>query len=370
MERAGWPRSVLGCRAVPSAANPLRLRDLAAALGCELEGDGDFLVCGVAGLGDAIDSELSFAREGLADQLAASAAGALIAAPGMDVGGRPVIRSANPKLEFARALTRLMVAASQPAGICKEATVSASAEVDASASLGPGVVVGDRCRVGARTRLHANVTLYPDVAVGADCVIHSGVVLREGTMLGDRVLLQPGVVIGADGFGYVHQEDGTLLKVPQVGCVVIEDDVEIGANAAVDRAALGETRIGRGAKIDNLVQIAHNCDVGEGAVIIAQSGLSGSTVVGRGAMIMAQAGSAGHLRIGERAFVGARAGLHKDVPDGARVWGAPALEEHRWHKAVAALARLPDALRRLRAVERKLGLRAKRSDANDSGDPG
>ena len=136
----------------------------------------------------------------------------------------------------------------------------------------------------------------------------------------------------------------------------------------MDRATLGETRIRRGAKIDNLVQIAHNCDIGEGAVVIAQSGLSGSTVVGRGAMIMAQAGSAGHLRIGERAFVGVRAGLHKDVADGARVWGSPQMEEHRWHRAVAALARLPDALRRLRDVERKLGLRARREDAGGNGE--
>ncbi len=355
---------------MPSVANPLRLGDLAAELGREVEGDGDFLVRGVAGLGDATATELSFARDGLSDEVAATAAGALIAAPGMDVGGRPVIRSANPKLDFARVLTRLMADASPAAGICSGAMVSPGADVDSSASIGPGVVVAEGCRVGARTVMHANVTLYAGVSVGADCVLHSGVVLREGTTLGDRVLLQPGAVIGGDGFGYVHAEDGALEKVPQVGCVAIEDDVEIGANAAIDRAALGETRIRRGAKIDNLVQIGHNCDVGEGAVVIAQSGLSGSTVVGRGAMIMAQAGSAGHLRIGERAFVGARAGLHKDVADGGRVWGAPQMEEHRWHKVVAALSRLPDALRRLRVVERKLGLRGPRDDAEGSGEQG
>ena len=151
--------------------------------------------------------------------------------------------------------------------------------------------------------------------------------------------------------------NGALEKSPQVGCVVIEDDVEIGANSTVDRATLSETRIRRGAKIDNLVQIAHNCDVGENVIIAGQVGLSGGTVVARGAMLMGQVGSAGHLRIGERAFVGARTGLHRDVPDGAKVWGTPQQEERQWHRSVVALARLPDFLRRLRVIERKLGLR-------------
>ena len=353
---------------MPSVAHPIRLKDLAAELGCDVEGDGDFVVQGLAGLETATGTELSFARDGLADELAATAAGALIVSPGVDAGGRPVIRSANPRLDFARAARRLLPGEPPPEGIHEQAAVSPSADIHPTAAIGPGAVVGDGCRVGARTAVFANATLYSGVEVGVDCVIHAGVVLREGTSLGDRVLLQPGAVIGGDGFGYVHAEDGTLEKVPQVGRVVIEDDVEIGANATVDRATLGETRIRRGAKIDNLVQIAHNCDIGEGAVIIAQSGLSGSTVVGRGAMIMGQVGSAGHLRIGERAFVGARTGLHRDVADGARVWGTPQMEGHRWHRAVAALARLPDALRRLRAVERKLGLRARRDDADGSGE--
>jgi UDP-3-O-[3-hydroxymyristoyl] glucosamine N-acyltransferase len=353
---------------MPSAADPVRLKDLAAELGCDVEGDGEFLVRGVAGLETASGSELSFARDGLVDRLAATSAGALIVSHGIDVGGRPVIRSANPQLDFARAMRRLVPDSSLPAGISDGARVSPDAEVDASAAVAPGAVVGGGCRVGPRTTIHSNATLYPGVEVGADCVIHSGVVLREGTSLGDRVLLQPGVVIGGDGFGYVHAEDGRFERVPQVGRVVIEDDVEVGANSTVDRATLGETRIRRGTKIDNLVQVAHNCDVGEDVVIIAQSGLGGSTVVGRRAMIMAQAGSAGHLRIGERAFVGARAGLHRDVSDGARVWGTPQLEEHRWHRAVAALARLPGALRRLRAVERKLGLRPSRR-GDEGGEP-
>jgi len=203
------------------------------------------------------------------------------------------------------------------------------------------------------------------VTVGEDCWIHSGCVLREDTRLGDRVVLQPGVILGGDGFGYAADEAGHPVAIAHRGCVVIEDDVEIGANSTVDRATLDETRIRRGAKIDNLVQIAHNCDIGEDALIVAQSGLSGGTVVGRGAMIMAQAGSAGHLRIGERAFVGARAGLHHDVADGARVFGAPAVEEHGWHRTVAALKRLPELLRRVRRLERALTERAGERPASE-----
>ncbi len=179
--------------------------------------------------------------------------------------------------------------------------------------------------------------------------------IREECELGDRVILHPGVAIGADGFGYAFDEAGRPAKIPQVGRVVIEDDVEIGALAAVDRATLGVTRIGQNAKIDDLCIIAHNCEIGPDVIIVGLSGLAGSTVVGRGAILMGQTATTGHLRIGERAFLGGRAAVHKDVPAGVHVWGAPAMEQRAWHKSMAALARLPEALRRLRAVERMVG---------------
>ncbi len=350
-----------------AVATPIRLAELAAGLGREVNGDGDFLVAGVASLEDARERDLAFVRsQRWAPLVGSTQAGALIVPDGVDPGQRPSISSPNPALDFARAVRRIVPPPDYPGRIHREATVSSNAEVDSSAWLAPGVVIGAGARVGPHTVIHANVTIYPDVQVGADCVIHAGVVLREGTIVGDRVQLQPGVVIGGDGFGYLADEGGKLHKVPQVGRVVIEDDVEIGANSTVDRATLSDTRIRSGAKIDNLVQIAHNCDVGEDVIVVAQSGLSGSTRVERGAMLMAQVGSAGHLQIGERAFVGARAGLHKDVPAGARVFGAPQLEERRWHRAVAALARLPEAMRRLRAVERALGIRSSESSASPS----
>jgi UDP-3-O-[3-hydroxymyristoyl] glucosamine N-acyltransferase len=336
----------------------MRLRELASYLGREYVGDGELWIRGVAPLEQAGAEDLSFVRsERWAKLLEVSRAGAFIVPLALQVGARPIIRSPHPSLDFARAVGTLLPPRRPPAGIHPTAFVDPGAEIHHEASIGPCCVVGPGCRVGARTLLYPNVTLYPDVTIGEDCILHSGVILCEGTQIANRVLLQPGVVLGGDGFGYAFDEQGALEKVPQVGRVVVEDDVEIGANTTVDRAALGETRIRRGAKIDNLVMVAHNCDVGEGVVIVGQSGLAGSTIVERGAMLMAQSGSGGHLRIGERAFVGARAGIHKDVAPGSRVWGAPQLPERTFHRAMAALTRLPAALRRLRAVEKHLGLK-------------
>jgi UDP-3-O-[3-hydroxymyristoyl] glucosamine N-acyltransferase len=209
--------------------------------------------------------------------------------------------------------------------------------------------------VGARTLIHANATLYPDVRVGEDCEIHAGAVLREGTRVGDRVILHPGVVLGGDGFGYEFDEQGSFEKVPQLGVVVLEDDVEVGSNTTVDRARFGETRIGRGVKLDNLVQIAHNVRIGDGSAIVAQSGIAGSTVIGRRVFFMAQSGAANGLEIGDGAFVGVRAGVIQDLPAGSRVWGMPAVPERTWHRAMLVLYRLPEIARRLRRLERRAG---------------
>ncbi len=345
------------------ARRPIRLGELAARLGRSVEGDAGFLVRDVAALTDAGAEALAFVRSPrYAEAWARSGAGAGILPAGVDAASRPVIRSPRPDLDFARAVGWIAPPPAPAAGIHASAVVAEDARVDASACVGPGVVVGPRSRVGPRSVLHPGVILYEDVEVGADCTLHAGAVVREETQLGDRVVLQPGVVLGGDGFGYTFGEGGERVKIPQVGRVVVEDDVEIGANTTVDRATLGETRIGRGTKIDNLVMIAHNCRLGEDVIVVAQSGLAGSTTVGRRAMLMAQMGTAGQLEIGEGAFVGGRAGVHKDVAAGARIWGWPQMEERAWHRSVAALARLPDALRRLRALERRLGVGARRDE--------
>jgi UDP-3-O-[3-hydroxymyristoyl] glucosamine N-acyltransferase len=333
-----------------------RLGKLADELGLDVEGDPGIEIRGVAGLENAGASDLSFVRsEAFASAVMESAAAAVIAPPGLDIGARAALRSAHPGLDFSRAI-RILAPEARPApGVDPGARVDENASVDPTATVGPGCVVGPGARIGARSILGASVTVYPDVIIGEECAIHAGCSLAA-VEIGDRVLLHPGVVLGADGFGYVADEQGVLSKVPQVGRVVIEDDVEIGANTTIDRGSLGETRIGRNTKIDNLVQIAHNCVIGEGVLIAAQVGLAGSTRVEQGAILMGQVGVAGHLTIGERAFVGAKCGVSKDVPAGARVWGTPHREERTWHRISAALPRLPDLMRRVRVLERRLGI--------------
>jgi UDP-3-O-[3-hydroxymyristoyl] glucosamine N-acyltransferase len=342
---------------------PLRLKELAAHLGREVEGDGDFEIEGVAGLEDAGTGELSFVRsERYAGQLASSRAGAVIAPPGVAVGERPAIRSDDPGLDFSRAVRFILPEAPVPPEIHPTAVIAEDARVDPLASIGAHCAVGAGASIGPRSVLFPGVCVYDHVVVGADCRIHSRCVLGESTVVCDRVVLHPGVVLGGDGFGYLGDGAGGLAKVPQVGRVVVEDDVEIGAGTTVDRGTLGDTRIGRGSKIDNLVQIGHNCSIGEQVLIVAQVGLAGSTTVERGAVIMGQAGAAGHLTIGEGAIVGPQSGLHKDVRAGARVLGSPQREERGFHKAMAALARLPELLQRVRAIERRLGMRTGSGD--------
>jgi UDP-3-O-[3-hydroxymyristoyl] glucosamine N-acyltransferase len=237
------------------------------------------------------------------------------------------------------------------------ALVAKDARLDATASVAAGCVVGAGAAVGPRSVLHAGVVVSDRVRIGADCLIHAGCVLTAAATLGDRVILHPGVVIGSEGFGYVGDGEGGLRRVHNLGSVVIEDDVEIGANSTVDRGTLGDTRIGRGSKLDNLVQIGHNCRIGERVVIVSQAGVAGSTRIGDGAIVMAQAGIAGHLSIGAGAFIGPQSGVHKDVPAGARVLGSPQRQDLTFHREMAAVGHLPKLLRRVRAIERALGLR-------------
>jgi UDP-3-O-[3-hydroxymyristoyl] glucosamine N-acyltransferase len=332
----------------------MRLADLAAALGRRLEGDPDFRVTGVAALERAGPGDLVYVRSArFAAALARSRAGAAILPEGLDAGGRPAIRSPNPGLDFARAARHLLSRSAPPPGVDTAARLAQDAEVHPSASVGAGCVLGAASRVGPRSVLHANVTLYDGVRIGADCVIHAGCVLREGTELGDRVVLQPGVVLGGDGFGYAISETGALEAMPQLGRVVVGDDVEIGANTTVDRGALGETRIESGAKLDNLVQVGHNVVIGASALVVAQAGIAGSTRVGRGALIMSQAGIPDHVTIGERAYVGPKSGVHGDVEAGARVMGYPHREMRVFQRIFAALGLLPALVGRVRALERE-----------------
>jgi UDP-3-O-[3-hydroxymyristoyl] glucosamine N-acyltransferase len=337
-------------------AKRIHLKDLAAQLGLELEGDADVELDGVAALADAGPGDLSFIRSAsFAAQLAESRAGALIALPSLDVGGRPTLRSDDPSRDFYRAARILVPEDEAEPGIDPTARVAADAEIHPSASVGFHCSVGRGAVIGARTVLRAGVVLYDGVQIGEDCLLHAHCVVAAASVLGDRVILQPGVVIGGAGFGYVDGGEDGLRRIHDVGRVVVEDDVEIGANSTVDRGSLSDTRIGRGTKIDNLVMIGHNCQIGERVIIAAMVGLSGSTTLEDGCVLFGQVGTPGHTTIGAGAVVLGQSGPVHDVPPKARMWGTPAREGRDFHKQSAALVHLPKLLKRVRALERKLG---------------
>jgi UDP-3-O-[3-hydroxymyristoyl] glucosamine N-acyltransferase len=332
----------------------LILLEIAHRLGGTVRGDGSVEIRRVAGIESAGPGDLTFlANPRYAAHLASTRASAVIVAPGVETR-QPALVCDNPYLTFARALELLHPPARPAPG------VDASARVDPSAVLGDGVhvgalsVIGPRVRVGARSVIHPHVVLYEDAVVGEDCRLHSGVQVREGCRLGDRVVVQNGAVIGADGFGFARDAAGRYAKILQRGIVVIEDDVEVGALAAIDRAALGETRVGRGSKIDNLVQIGHSVTIGEDTVLAGQVGIAGSSRIGRGVTLAGQVGVAGHIAVGDGAVATAQTGIPSDVAPGAVVSGYPAIDNRSWLKSSAVFARLPELLRRVRELERRL----------------
>ena len=335
----------------------MRLAELAELLRCPVRGDGSVEVSRLRPIGDAGPGDLTFlANPRYASELATTRASAVIVAP--DVATPlPSVLSPNPYLTFAQALGILHPTQRPAGGVHPTACVDPSAELGADVSVGPFAVVGPRVSVGARTAIRAHAVISEDVTIGADCLLHAGAHVREGCRLGDRVVIQNGAVIGSDGFGFAKDDAGRYHKVPQVGITVIEDDVEIQANTTVDRAALGETRIGRGTKIDNLVQVAHSVTVGEDSILCAQVGISGSTKIGKRVTLAGQVGVVGHLEIGDGAIATAQSGIAHAVPAGGLVSGYPAIENRGWLRSVAVFAKLPELLRRLRAIELRLGLR-------------
>ncbi len=332
----------------------MQLGALAEQLGCRLEGEAGIEIRDVRSPEDAGPQDLILiAHEQYLPHLSSSRAGAVLMSEALPLVDRPSLRTPNPLLAFARALCLLHPGAVPAPGIHPSAVVSPDARVAQTVSIGPLCVVGPGTEIGAGTLLEMQVSVGKGVRIGRDCRIFAQVVLREDVVVGDRVIIHSGTVIGADGFGFAR--DGRrYVKIPQVGRVVIEDDVEIGANAAVDRATLGETRIGRGTKIDNLVQIAHNVRVGEDTVIAGQVGVSGSTRIGSRVTLAGQAGIVDHVEIGDDVIVGAQAGVSKDIPKGGVVLGSPAIPHVEFKRQVAAVARLPELRKALRALEERL----------------
>lgn len=341
----------------------MRLAEIARRIDCELHGDGELEIEGIAPIDEAAEGQITFlANPRYRPLLRRTRASAVILASEEPAVPLASLRSADPYLAFARALELFYTPVPLPEGIHPTAVIAPSAVIGPGARIGPHCVIGEDCRIGANACLDAHVVIYPQVCVGDDFRAYAGVTVRERVVIGDRVTLQSGCVIGGDGFGYVAGAGALPRKIVQAGGVVIEDDVEIGANATIDRATIGNTVICRGAKLDNLVMVAHGCRVGEGALLAAQVGLSGSTRVGRLVRMGGQAGAAGHLTIGDGARVAAQSGLPNDVPAGATVGGYPAIDIRLWRRVTAALPRLPDLVRRVRRLEKHLGARGEAED--------
>jgi UDP-3-O-[3-hydroxymyristoyl] glucosamine N-acyltransferase len=333
----------------------VKLRDLAERLECRLEGDGDLDVTRVAGIQDAQRGDVTFlANPKYEKVLGTTLATAVILKEGAPAAPCAMLRASDPYLAFARAV-RLFNPESRPAaGVDRLAAVAADVRMGADVSIGPFAVIGEGVSIGDRTVVYANVTIGPGTRLGSDCVIHSNVAIRERCSIGDRVILQNGVVVGSDGYGFARRGDGTHEKIPQVATVVIEDDVELGANSAVDRPAIGETRIKSGTKIDNLVHIAHGVSVGRNVLLAAQVGVAGSTDVEDDVVMGGQVGVVGHLTIGRGAVLGAQAGVTNSIDAGAFVAGYPAIDARVWRKGSVVFKRLPELKSRIEQLEEQV----------------
>ena len=333
----------------------MKLSEIAAKLGCELSSGGDIEIHRVAGIDEAGPGDLTFvSNRKYIRSIKSTRASAIILDHDIAEVPLPTLRTADPYLAFARALELFYQPPSQPSGIHETAVIADDARIGPNPSIGPYVVIAKECVIGANVILHSHVTLYSGVELGNDVIIHAHATVREHSSVGDRVIIQNGAVIGSDGFGFAPLPDGTYYKIVQAGRVVIESDVEIGANTTIDRAAVGETTIRSGAKLDNLVQVGHGSQVGENALLAAQVGLAGSSRLGRGTKIAGQAGIAGHLTVGDGAVITAQSGTSHDVEPGVVMSGSPIMPTATWRRAVIALAKLPELVRKVRELEKEI----------------
>ena len=330
---------------------PFTAVDIAQKLEGEVVGDDSLVLNGFAPADHARPGDLTFAENAgyfaRADQ---SAASAIIVDGAFTSAGKTLIRVPNARIAFAKVLALFFPEPNLPPGIHPSAVVAPDAQIDPTA-----IIVGGKVAVGARSVLHGGNHLGDECHLGEDVTLFPNVTLYPRTLIGNRVRVHAGAVIGSDGFGYV-QDDGIHRKVPQIGNVIIGDDVEIGANVTVDRGALGPTIIGKGTKVDNLVQIAHNVVIGEYCLVISQAGIAGSTKLGNYVILAGQTGIAGHLKLGDRASVAAQSGVMNDIPAGEKWMGSPAGPDRQIKRQIIALQHLPDLLRRVKRIEESLSL--------------
>jgi UDP-3-O-[3-hydroxymyristoyl] glucosamine N-acyltransferase len=329
----------------------MKLSEIASRLGARLEnGSPDTEISGVAGIEEAGEHQLTFiANRKYAAAARTTRASAVIVSEDFPAGATAVLRSKNPYLAFARALEVFYQPPQYAPGVHPTAVVHSSAKIGTGAHIGPYVVIDEDVVIGDRAVILAHVVIYRGARIGKNFFAHAHAVVREHCRLGDSVLLQNGAIVGADGFGFAKDDAGKWHKIVQSGPAVLENDVEVQANACIDRASIGETHVAAGAKIDNLVQVGHGSSVGENTLLCAQVGLAGSTEVGKDVILAGQVGVAGHCKIGDGAIATAQSGIPNDVPAKAVVSGYPAVDNKLWLRCVAVFNRLPEIARVLRS---------------------
>ncbi len=336
----------------------MKLETIAKALNCRIEGDPSLEISGVAGLDQAGPGELTFLSNpryaALATQTRASALLAAAPVEGLEIA---LLLSTDPYLDFARALELFHPRQPAKPAIHPTAVIASSARIGPEAAVGPYVVVERNVRIGSRAVLHPHAVIEEGSQIGDDFTAHCGVTVCHDSHLGDRVTLHQRVTVGSDGFGFARRPDGSHKKIVQTGRVIIEDDVEIQAGSCVDRAAVGETRIGKGAIIDNLVQIGHAAKIGANTILCAQVGIAGSTSIGANCVLAGQVGVINHLKIGDSVVITAQSGVGHDVPDHAMVSGSPAFDNRRWLRSTAVYARLPELDREMRKLRKQVDRR-------------
>ncbi len=345
----------------------MKLTELAELTGTRVEGiNDDIEITGAAGLDEAAEGHVTFlANPRYTPRVNTTRASAIYLSEDAQTE-RPIaiLRAKDPYLAYTRALRIFYPEPQVKPIIHPSAVIDPSAKIAERVAIGPCSVIGRNVRVAEGVCIHPNVTVYDDVTIGKDSVIHSGVALRERTVIGERVIIHNNSVIGCDGFGYAKDEQKRWLKIPQAGRVVIEDDVEIGAGTTIDRASVGESRIGRGSKLDNLVQIGHSCTVGEDSLLCAQVGLAGSSHIGNRVILAGQAGVAGHLTIGDDVVLTAKSATSHDIPAGKVISGIPAFDNKDWLRSTAAFRRLGEMQRTIRDLQRRM----KSTDYTDNAD--
>jgi UDP-3-O-[3-hydroxymyristoyl] glucosamine N-acyltransferase len=345
------------------------LQELASQLGCRLEGgDGGTPITGLAGLDDAVAGQVTFlANAAYAPRVASTRASAIIASDALPAAPCAILRASNPYLTFARAVAIFAPADPAPQGVHPTAIVDPGASLGQGVSVGPFTLIEAGARIGARTRIGSHASIGAGAAVGDDCRIGSHTSIRARVSLGHRVVMQDFAIIGSEGFGYARRDDGTHEHIPQTGAVVIEDDVEIGALTAIDRPAVGETRVAAGTKIDNLVQIAHGVRVGRNVLLAAQVGIAGSTTIEDNVALGGQVGVTGHVTVGKGVQAAAKTGVTGDIKAGTVIAGYPSDEIQSWRKSHAALRRMPHLRERIRELEQKVEQLLERLQSPDSG---